>query len=293
MIYLITLNPAIDQYITVDNFQKNITNNSKQKEEVFGGKAINVGKIINEFTNDYQIITTIDKKNKEFIEKNTSDLNITFFNTNHIRTNIKINDNSKITEINESVKNLEEDSKKEIEKYLLKNIKEKDYILFAGSVSKKDSIYIKELITKLNNKNIVLDIPNFTIEDFKDIKPLMIKPNKEEIKKIFNEDLTIEEAANKLNNQGIKEVIVSLGEEGSYYKSNKEDFKVKPIIGKAINTVGAGDSFVGGYLVAKQKKLPIKETLIFANACGAATAFSKNIATKKEIENLKINNNLL
>ncbi len=286
MIYLLTLNPAIDQYITVDNFEKNITNSSIKKEEVFGGKAINVGKIVNEFTKDYHILTTIDKKNNDFIKENTKDLNIKFFKTNYIRTNIKINDNSQITEINESVKDLKEETKKEIEEYLLKKVKKEDYILFAGSVSKTDSIYIKNLIKKLNNKNVILDIPTFTLEDFKEIKPLMIKPNQEEIIKIFNKNISIKESINKLNEIGIKEVIVSLGKEGSYYKDDKNEIKVEAKKGKAINTVGAGDSFVGGYLVAKQKNYNTKETLNLANSCGAATAFSKKIGTKKEIEEL-------
>lgn len=286
MLYLVTLNPAIDQYIIVDKFEKNITNISLKKEEVFGGKAINVGKIVNEFTNDYEIISTIDKKNEEFIKKNTDKLNIKFFDTDYVRTNIKINDNSEITEINESVTDLEQKTKDQIEDYLLKKVNVDDYVLFAGSVSKKDSSFIKELINKLNTKNIILDVPSFNINDFKDIKVLMIKPNEEEIKKLFNKDITIRDAAYKLNKLGIKEVIISLGKDGSYFKSEREEFKVNPIKGETINTVGAGDSFVGGYLIGKLKGYNIKKVLELANACGAASAFSKEIAKKEDIEYL-------
>ncbi len=286
MIYLITLNPAIDQYIDVNNFEKNITNKSTSKEEIFGGKAINVGKIVNEFLNEYQIITTIDNKNKDFILENTKDLNIKFFNNDYIRTNIKINDNSKITEINETVKDLNEKTKKEINDYLIKKVKEEDYVLFAGSLSEIDTKFIKNLILSLKTKNIILDIPTFTLNDFNDLKPLMIKPNEEEIKKIFNKSIEPKEASKKLNELGIKEVIISLGKDGAYYKDDLKEIKIEPIIGKAINTVGAGDSFVGGYLVGKQKGYSTEEVLKLANTCGASTAFSKNIATKKEIEQL-------
>ncbi len=286
MIYLITLNPAIDQYIDVNNFEKNITNKSTAKEEIFGGKAINVGKIVNEFLNEYQIITTIDNKNKDFILENTKDLNIKFFNNDYIRTNIKINDNSKITEINETVKDLNKKTKKEINDYLIKKVKEEDYVLFAGSLSEIDTKFIKNLILSLKTKNIILDIPTFTLNDFNDLKPLMIKPNEEEIKKIFNKSIEPKEASKKLNELGIKEVIISLGKDGAYYKDDLKEIKIEPIIGKAINTVGAGDSFVGGYLVGKQKGYSTEEVLKLANTCGASTAFSKNIATKKEIEQL-------
>ncbi len=286
MIYLITLNPAIDQYIDVNNFEKNITNKSISKEETFGGKAINVGKIVNEFLNEYQIITTIDNKNKDFILEDTKDLNIKFFNNDYIRTNIKINDNSKITEINETVKDLNEKTKKEINDYLIKKVKEEDYVLFAGSLSDTDTKFIKKIILSLKTKNIILDIPTFTLNDFNDLKPLMIKPNEEEIEKIFNKNIEPKEASKKLNELGIKEVIISLGKDGAYYKDDLKEIKIEPIKGKAINTVGAGDSFVGGYLVGKQKGYSIEEVLKLANTCGASTAFSKNIATKKEIEKL-------
>ena len=46
MIYTVTLNPAIDYVIKVDNFETGIVNRTKQENMFFGGKGINVSNVL-------------------------------------------------------------------------------------------------------------------------------------------------------------------------------------------------------------------------------------------------------
>lgn len=286
MIYLITLNPAIDEYVEVDNFKMNITNFSSKKTRNFGGKAINVGKIVNEFTKDYEIITTLNEQDEQFIKKETRDLNINFFKVEHVRENIKINDNSNITEINEAVKKLDTPVMEEIKKYIINKTTQEDIILFAGSVHKEDVKEIVKICSELKTDKIIVDSASFTLEDLKAIKPYMIKPNAEEVEKLLGSQTSYKEEADELIDFGISNVIISLGGKGSYYKSKDHEFSIPGIKGDVVNTVGAGDSYVGGFIVGTYNGYELTKTLKLAAASGSATAFSNSIAKKDEIEEM-------
>ena len=82
--------------------------------------------------------------------------------------------------------------------------------------------------------------------------------------KITNEK-EARKASIKLLNLGLKKVIITLGEKGSFYSDGKEDIFLKATSVKAIDTTGAGDAFNGGLAFALSKNKPIKECLELAN----------------------------
>ncbi|MDR4317664.1 PfkB domain-containing protein [Niallia circulans] len=77
----------------------------------------------------------------------------------------------------------------------------------------------------------------------------LVTPNKQETKRITGIDVinkeTALEAAKKLNEKGISDVIVKMGEHGSLVYKNGEATVVDAIKVKAVDTVGAGDCFAG------------------------------------------------
>ncbi len=67
--------------------------------------------------------------------------------------------------------------------------------------------------------------------------------------------------------------------------NNKEHFLKSPE-GKRINTVGAGDSMVAGFLAGYLKYEDYEKALKMGVSAGTASALSKYLATKEEIYNL-------
>ena len=69
---------------------------------------------------------------------------------------------------------------------------------------------------------------------------------------------------------------------------NKEDkvYYSKAPKGKVINTVGAGDSMVAGFLAGYKKTKDYEQAFKMGIATGSASAFSMDLATAKEVENL-------
>ncbi len=288
MIYLITLTPAIDKYIKLSELNIGKTNIVSKGEEVFGGKAVNAAKIISQYTDDYEIITCSSNQYDSFIKEQCSNLNLNLLHEKYIRTNLKIKTNNVITEINEEAPVLSKENEHKLEKHLIENVSSKDYVLIAGRIAEDNKKFILNLIKKLNS-NIILDVPNFKYEDIKDLPILMTKPNEEEILNYLPKGSTNtldEDVKEILNKTNIKELIVSLGADGSKYYTKDEMIKVQSLNGKVVNTVGAGDSYIGGYILGKYKGYDIKTVLQIANACGGATAFSKSIGQKKDIDEI-------
>ena len=99
------------------------------------------------------------------------------------------------------------------------------------------------------------------------------------------------QAANKFLQMGIKNVIITLGEKGSYFANKNESIIVPATILKSpvVDTTGAGDAFNAGLAVALAEGKNIKETLVFANTtAGLSTTkigTANSMPNRDEIEN--------
>ena len=94
--------------------------------------------------------------------------------------------------------------------------------------------------------------------------------------------------AKKLRELGAQNVLISMAEKGAILIDNKNKIYYSSAPkGSVINSVSAGDSmvagFISGYLNSDQNFEMALKTGICA---GSASAFSENLATKKEIDNL-------
>lgn len=285
MIYLVTLSPAIDRYIYTEQFNYHGRSNVDDIKSTFGGKAINVAKIVSQFTKDYELITLTDNEHNDFINKELSGINHHLLMSEHVRINHKLNVNGEVSELNQRPYSLSNETKEEICEYLINKVTDEDYVLFAGSINQGDIKFLIELCNMFNTNKIALDVPTLTIEELKQIKPFVIKPNEDEIKDLVgDEHADLNKACDILLNCGVQNVIISLGANGSYFKNENCSYRVSPIRGNVKNTVGAGDSFIGGFLSSYALEENFKKALMYGAASGSASAFSEFIAEKDFIE---------
>ena len=97
----------------------------------------------------------------------------------------------------------------------------------------------------------------------------------------------IMEHLKKMQQEGARNVLVSMAGEGAVLVAeNGEVYKSKCPEGKVKNSVGAGDSMVAGFIAGYLKSGDYKEALRNGLLTGSASAFSDNLATKEEVENL-------
>ena len=127
-------------------------------------------------------------------------------------------------------------------------------------------------------KQVILDTSGELLANGLKACPSMIKPNKDEIEALFGIEVKgfedVVGCAQKLYGRGIPYAVISLGSEGALLACSEGVFHGKVPRLDAVNTVGCGDSMVGAFAVAMERKYTSKEALKFAVATAAAAALS-------------------
>lgn len=296
MVYTVTLNPSIDYIIGIENIKEGYVNRSSYEKMIPGGKGINVSRVLNNLgvkSCSLGFIAGFTGKYIESFLKNegikTNFINIKEKNT---RINIKIKSN-KETEINSKGPEVSHNYVKKLFK-LIKKIKNNDVVVLAGSIpsSLEKNIYEKIMFEISSKKvKIIVDAEKELLLNTLKYKPFLIKPNNYELGDIFNKNLENEDeiikCAKELQKMGAKNVLVSLGAKGGLIVcENGNIFKCDAPSGKLINSTGAGDSVVAGFIEEFEKSKDYKKALIKGICAGSASAFSEELATKEEIYKL-------
>ena len=186
----------------------------------------------------------------------------------------------------------EEDVKKLYSK--IAELAEGDFLVLAGSIPNTLPNDIYEKIMKdfaEKNLNFVVDATKDLLVNVLKYKPFLIKPNHHELGEIFNVKLTeqaeIIKYAKKLQEMGARNVIISMAGDGAILiEENGEVTTSETPKGTLINSVGAGDSLVGGFLAGYVQTNDIKKAFINGVATGSASAFSEGLATKDKVDEL-------
>ncbi len=295
MIYTITLNPALDYIIKLKELVPNEINTSESEYILPGGKGINVSIILKRLEVESVALGFISsftgKEIQKLVEKEKIQTDFINLEEGHSRINVKILEDEKETAINSKGPLVDN---KSIEKLYqkLSNLKENDILVLSGSIPKgiKEDIY-EEICEKIKDKNvkIVVDSTKKLLLNTLKYRPFLIKPNHHELGEIFNvqilnQDQAIE-YAKKLQQKGAQNVLVSMGEKGSILlDENGKSYKKVAISNKnVINTVGAGDSMVAGFLAGYLKYKNYEDALKLGIASASATVNNVFLGTKDEI----------
>ena len=292
MIYTLTLNPAVDYSMSVGAICEGKTNRSRCESILFGGKGINVSCVLKNLGLESCALGFIAGFTGAALENSLKeqgiDTDFVRLKSGFTRINVKLRGETE-TEINACGPKIDEGSLSQLFSKLLA-LEGGDTLILSGSApaSLSSSIYA-EIMESLFNKNIrfVVDASGELLEKTLKFKPFLIKPNLAELEGLVGESLVTQDeiicAANLLIEKGAQNVLVSLGEDGAILIcQNGEVFVEKGHKGKAVNTVGAGDSALAAFIYAE--KDGFERALKFANAAGAACAFSQSLPTKEQIE---------
>lgn len=296
MIYTVTLNPSLDYIMHLESMDLNAVNRSCKEEVYPGGKGINVSIVLNNLRVPNKVLGFIAGFTGKEIERVMNSLGSAtdFITLDHgiSRVNVKIEAENE-TEINGMGPQITPADLKKLYTQL-EALEDGDFLVLAGSIPKSvpDSIY-QNIMKELSQKNIhvVVDATKDLLLNVLKYKPFLIKPNHIELAELFNVEINTEEDiityARKLQEMGAQNVLISRGKDGSILiTSEGEVVKMTVPKGTVINTVGAGDSMVAGFIAGYLKSKDLKEAHKFATAAGSATAFSTWLATADKIHEL-------
>lgn len=298
MIYTITFNPALDYLIKMQDFQIGEINLSREEYILPGGKGINVSIILKTLGVDSTAFGFIAGFVGEEIEKKVKEdgVKTDFIKIENSisRINVKITTPSEETAVNGKGPFIDEPYIKLLYKKIEK-IENGDTLILSGSIPEgmKKDIY-QNICKKLEDKDIkiVVDATGDLLLKTLRYHPFLIKPNQYELGEIFNVKISTHEEAieygKKLQLQGAQNVLVSMGNMGAVLlDENGYSHKMQALNKeKRVNTVGAGDSMVAGFVAGYQLFSNYEKALQMGMAAGTATAHSVFLATKDEIYKL-------
>ncbi len=305
MIYTVTFNPAIDYIVYMDGLELGETNRTKKEEHYFGGKGINVSIILNELGVETAAMGFVSGYSGRALQDGLLRQGIkTAF--------IELPEDGGVTRINVKIKDTQADgSLKETEingqgpkitdaalEQLFARINEltaDDMLIVSGSIpsSMPEDTYERILSMLADGEGtrfpVVVDATGDLLLNVLKYHPFMIKPNNDELGEMLGTKTEtteeIIEGAKKLREMGARNVIISRGKDGAVMVTEDDEVIVMdPLPGKPVNTVGAGDSMVAGFVTGYIHTGDYEYAMKLGSAAGSATACSPGLATKEEIE---------
>lgn len=294
MIYTVTFNPSLDYIVSVDDFHLGMTNRTSSELMLPGGKGINVSTVLGNlgiastalgfvagFTGD-EIVRCVEQMNiqSDFIR----------ISDGISRINVKLRSIDG-TEINGAGPAIEDEM---LDKLMgkLERLQEGDILVLAGSIpaSMPDDMYSR-IMEMLQGRGImiVVDATKDLLLNVLPYHPFLIKPNNHELGEIFGGTPMTREAvipyAKKLQEMGAENVLVSMAGEGAVLvTADGQIFSTAAPKGRLVNSVGAGDSMVAGFLAGWMEQTAYRHAFYMGVAAGSASAFSEYLATRPEVE---------
>lgn len=296
MIYTVTFNPSLDYIVTVDDFKPGQVNRTTEEVIYPGGKGINVSIVLRNLGFDNTALGFLagftGTEIEHMLKKQGINAEFIHIGEGISRINMKLRSNEE-SEINGqgpaiSISDIQNLYKK------LDELKDDDVLVLAGSIpsTMPESIYM-DIMKHLQKRKIkiVVDATNDLLMNVMQYHPFLVKPNNHELGEIFGVELQKKEDvipyAKKLQERGAKNVLVSMAGEGAVLVTEQNEvFQSEAPKGTVINSVGAGDSMVAGFLAGFLKTGDYSVAFKMGIATGSASAFSEKLATKGEVEQI-------
>ncbi len=293
MIYTLTLNPAIDYVMRLQEICEGAVNRACGEEAYVGGKGINVSIILKELGVPTTALGFVAGFTGEFIKQSVRDMGIdTDFvqlKSGFSRINVKLK-SSEETDINGMGPEISADELSALFDKV-KSLKTGDILVLSGNAPKSvpKDIY-SQLLENLKDSGVVfvVDAEGDQLLSTLKYRPLLIKPNIHELGSIFGTDIKDADDAlpyaKKLREMGAQNVLVSLGHAGALLIDEQGEIHLAAAPkGEAINSTGAGDTMLAAFICSYLENSDYAKALKFAVAAGSATAFSSGLAKAQDI----------
>lgn len=297
----VTLNPAIDQTVSIPNFRADAVNRVDWKQDDAGGKGVNVASFLAEAGHRVSVTGFLGRENDAlfktlFHQKDIDDHFV--YLPGETRINIKIVDDAQgqVTDINypgQSPTHQDVDGLRNVVQALAESC---DWFVFSGSVPAGLSTDIyDELIgpLKAQGKTVILDTSGDALRFGLPAKPDLIKPNQAELEEVLNTRLSghaeIVAAARELIDSGIPYVVVSMGGEGALFIDRTQAFHAQPPAVEIKSTVGAGDAMVAGTVAGLLGSESLRDcaTLATAFSMGALSQIGPRLPPMEKIQAMR------
>lgn len=293
MIYTLTLNPSLDYIVTVPKFTCGVVNRTSREVIFPGGKGVNVSMVLGNLGFENTALGFLagftGKALKGLVEEKGIRADFIEVERGMTRINVKLRSEEE-TEINGQGPFIGE---KEIGKLYerLERLEDGDILVMAGSIPDvmPETMY-RDILEHLKEKKlrVVVDATNDLLVNVLQYHPFLIKPNNHELGEIFgvviNDKAEVIRYGRQLQELGAQNVLVSMAGDGAVLlAADGSVYQADAPKGRLVNSVGAGDSMVAGFLAGYLEHGSYQKAFETGVCAGSASAFSEELATREEV----------
>ncbi|MBD9245728.1 MAG: 1-phosphofructokinase [Coriobacteriaceae bacterium] len=296
MIFTVTFNPSLDYIVRVDEMRLGTINRTNYEQLLPGGKGINVSIVLGNLGHPSRALGFSAGVTGVALEKLLADAGVDA-DLVHVKEGF--------TRINAKVKAVEETelngqgpriAPEDVDALFSKLdvLGQDDTLVISGSVPNTlPSDMYEQVMERLagHGVRIVVDAERDLLTRVLPYRPFLVKPNNHELGDIFGVTLKTRDEvvpyARRMQEMGAQNVLVSMaGEGGVLVAADGQVYQSPAAKGTVVNSVGAGDSCVAGFLAGLMETGSYQTAFRMGLAAGSASAFSDHLATRPEVEDL-------
>lgn len=296
MIFTVTFNPSLDYIVRVDEMRLGTINRTNYEQLLPGGKGINVSIVLGNLGHPSRALGFSAGVTGVALEKLLADAGVDA-DLVHVKESF--------TRINAKVKAVEETelngqgpriAPEDVDALFSKLdvLGQDDTLVISGSVPNTlPSDMYEQVMERLAGRGvrIVVDAERDLLTRVLPYRPFLVKPNNHELGDIFGVTLKTRDEvvpyARRMQEMGSQNVLVSMaGEGGVLVAADGQVYQSPAAKGTVVNSVGAGDSCVAGFLAGLMETGSYQTAFRMGLAAGSASAFSDHLATRPEVEDL-------
>jgi 1-phosphofructokinase family hexose kinase len=279
----VTLNPALDEAIAIDELTLGTENRCTLDAIDPGGKGINASRVIHRLGRATQVFGFIGGVTGGMLRERleTEGLTLAFDEVEQLtRLNVMLYERAsgRRSRLYLPGARVEESQAAA----LLARLEQRDFgsiVVLGGSIPPGLPVAVyRDFVRALRALGIrpIVDTSGDALEAVLAARPLLIKPNVEEAQAVLGRPLAddgeVLSAAIELRGRGPEYVVISQGADGAIGVGPEGAWKIIPPAIAACSTVGSGDSMIAGLAVGFNEGRGFVEALRLGTATGAATA---------------------
>lgn len=293
MIYTLTMNPAIDMNMLTERVQSRVVNRFSSVDYSANGKGLNVSFVLDHYHVESTIIGFFGGFTGDWIQEQSRNKQIRVLPIQveePNRINIFLFDGQEEYKFVNSGAYVNEQKQQELLE-LLERLPDMAYLSINGSLPPgvSDSYY-EEILAICQKKRtaVILDISSPKLKELLKFKPYLIKPNDEEIESIFGiimrDEADIVDVLKLLVEKGAQNVLLTLGEAGSYFYNRQHIYRVGTKEVQVMSSACSGDAYLGAFLSHWLKDTDkIESALKLSAATGANVAESYGLGDLSKV----------
>lgn len=294
----ITLNPAIDVTIQLNELHIGEVNRQESVEIHAAGKGLNIAQVLKDLGHEVIVSGFLGTMNKQIFDDHFKEAQFQsefIYIEGETRQNIKIAEHSgRMTDLNGKGFLVSELDKKNLFQKIEMILPQVDVVAIAGSLPQGFSVDELQQLIKLiqqQEKKVALDTSGKALVAAIECQPWMIKPNTDELLESYQLPAATYAEQKKLfeNLAKIEHVVISMGEDGVNWLHNTHPLHAKAPKVVVKSTVGAGDSLLAGMIHGLINGFSDEETLKTATAIAshAVTQIGFRIPNAETLNQLK------